>query len=406
MCAQLACAIVHRGLVTAESDASARLLSNLRRRPNCPLCGAPGSVVYEALSDALYGAPGLWGFRSCTADACRLMWLDPRPHDDDLPGAYVRYHTHETPVAARTANTRPPGGWLGRAYLAHRFDYPLPRPSRAAARLPKALVMLPRLSARLDDFVGHLSYEPAGTLLDVGCGNGSFMQSMRTLGWNVTGVEIDPRAAAIALGAGLDVRQGDVRTVDLPAGHFSAIVMRHVFEHVSEPLATLRRCLSLLRPGGKLVITTPNPDGLGHRIFRHAWRGLEPPRHLQLSRLSSMRLYLVRAGFTCVSTRSTLHWADGIVRQSVLLRVPALRRHLAGKALAACIGAAVGQLEVLLRPVLQLCGEELLATAVKGRDGASGDLAPRAAASEVTQQSLELAPVDDPDSRGQQKRHD
>src|SRR4029450_8248529 len=101
VCAQLACAIVHRGLVTADSDASARLLSNLRRRPNCPLCGAPGIVLYEALSDPLSGAPALWRFRSCPADACRLLWLDPRPHDDDLPGAYVRYHTHETPDAAR-----------------------------------------------------------------------------------------------------------------------------------------------------------------------------------------------------------------------------------------------------------------------------------------------------------------
>ena len=58
-------------------------------------------------------------------------------------------------------------------------------------------------------------------------------------------VEIDPPADAIAL-AGLDVHQGDLRTVDLPARQFSAIVIRHVFEHVSEPAATLRRSLSLL----------------------------------------------------------------------------------------------------------------------------------------------------------------
>jgi SAM-dependent methyltransferase len=232
------------------------------------------------------------------------------------------------------------------------------------------------------------------------------MQAMRALGWNVTGVEIDPRAAAIAVAAGLDVRQGDLRTVDLPAGHFSAIVMRHVFEHVSEPLAALRRCLSLLRPDGRLVITTPNPDGLGHRIFRSAWRGLEPPRHLQLCRASSMRLYLVRAGFTCVSVQSTLHWADGIVRQSVLIRFPTLRRSLVGKALAACAGAAVGQLEVLLRPIVQLRGEELLATAVRGRDGESGDVTPGASSHEVAQQPLELAPVDDPDSRRHEKRRD
>jgi 2-polyprenyl-3-methyl-5-hydroxy-6-metoxy-1,4-benzoquinol methylase len=392
--------------VTADSASHAGLLSNVRRRPDCPLCGAPGRRIYQELSDVLYGAPGHWSFRSCADDACGLLWLDPRPHDDDLPGAYVRYHTHDTPVGPRGAKTRPPGGWLGQSYLADRFQYPLAQGRRSAARFSKALTLLPRLAARLDDFVGHLSYEPDATLLDVGCGNGSFMQAMRALGWNVTGVEIDPRAAAVALTAGLEVHQGDLRTVDLPADHFSAIVMRHVFEHVSEPLATLRRCLALLRPGGRLVITTPNPDGLGHRIFRRAWRGLEPPRHLQLYRASSMRLYLVRAGFACVSMQSTLHWADGIVRQSVLIRFPALRRHLAGKALAAGVGAAVGQVELILRPIFQFCGEELLATGVRGCEGASGVVASGVAADEVAQEALELAPVDDPDSRRQQKRHD
>jgi 2-polyprenyl-3-methyl-5-hydroxy-6-metoxy-1,4-benzoquinol methylase len=219
---------------------------------------------------------------------------------------------------------------------------------------------MPRLRTRLDDAIGHLRYEPGGTLLEIGCGDGAFLRSMKALGWNVTGTETDARSAAVAGSGGLDIRQGELDDLGLPEAHYSAIVMRHAIEHVMDPAQVLAQCYSLLRPGGTLVLTTPNPASLGHRIFQSSWRGLEPPRHLHLFSQTSIDLYLRRAGFTSTTSRSTIHWADGILRQSVLIRFPVLRRSLVGKTIAALIGATIGQIEAALNGSLWPYGEELL----------------------------------------------
>lgn len=341
------------------------LLFSPTKRMECPLCGAQGDMVHQGLKDVIYGAPGEWGFRSCPNRECGLIWLDPVPHRDDLARAYANYYTQEATSDLGELEIRVPGGWLGREYLGRRFNYPQNAKGLAALRLSTLMPLFPRLAAKLEDFVGHLSYQPGGTLLEIGCGNGSFMHSMRALGWKVTGVETDPRAATIALAAGLEVHQGDLSTIDLPTGSFSAVVMRHVVEHLTDPVATLARCHSLLRPAGRLVITTPNPQGLGYRIFRRAWRGFEPPRHLHLFGPASIRLCLEKAGFTSISSRSTLHWADGILRQSVLIRLPILRRNVAGKIVAAGLGAVIAQIEVALSMLSNIHGEELLTIALR-----------------------------------------
>lgn len=334
-------------------------------RGDCPLCGAQGPLIHENLKDVLYGAPGEWGFRSCPNEGCGLIWQDPMPHAKDLALAYANYYTQKTTADLHEKGIMVPGGWLGREYLAQQFGYPFANTRLAKLRLSRLLPLFPRLMAGLDDFVGHLSYQPGGNLLEIGCGNGAFMQSMRAMGWKVTGVETDRRSAAIALAAGLEVHQGDLSDIALPDSHFSAIVMRHVVEHLPNPVETLTRCCSLLRPGGQLVITTPNPQGLGHRIFGSAWRGLEPPRHLQLFGLVSMQVCLERAGFTGISSRATVHWVDGILRQSVLIRLPALRRNIVGKIVAAAIGAMIAQVELALGVLSDTYGEELRTTAVR-----------------------------------------
>ena len=54
-------------------------------RPNCPLCGEAGPLLYEGLRDRMGDAPGAWGFRDCPGDACGILWLDPAPVAEDRP---------------------------------------------------------------------------------------------------------------------------------------------------------------------------------------------------------------------------------------------------------------------------------------------------------------------------------
>ncbi|MCZ6587745.1 MAG: hypothetical protein O7B24_07355 [Alphaproteobacteria bacterium] len=60
----------------------------------CRLCGQPGDVLYRDLTDRLFSVPRAWNFRRCRNAACRLVWLDPQPAEEDFPLIYEDYGTH------------------------------------------------------------------------------------------------------------------------------------------------------------------------------------------------------------------------------------------------------------------------------------------------------------------------
>jgi 2-polyprenyl-3-methyl-5-hydroxy-6-metoxy-1,4-benzoquinol methylase len=100
----------------------------------------------------------------------------------------------------------------------------------------------------------------SGRLLDVGCGTGSLSMVLATLGFEVTGIDISPamiaRSQEKAEQAGHDIQFQvmDATHPKLPGQHFDAILCRHLLWSMPEPKAVLRRWLSLLAPGGWLVL--------------------------------------------------------------------------------------------------------------------------------------------------------
>jgi SAM-dependent methyltransferase len=88
--------------------------------------------------------------------------------------------------------------------------------------------------------------------------------------------------------------------------------MSHLIEHVYDPGALLEECYRILKPGGRVVIVTPNTQSVGHRMFGKYWRGLEPPRHIYLFSIASLKRLGSKAGFDILSARTTIrgaHWA-------------------------------------------------------------------------------------------------
>lgn len=283
-------------------------IKSIRTRPaaNCPLCGAAdGELIYRGLKDFSYAAPGEWNFRRCGNAGCGMVWLDPSPVAEDLGLAYQGYYTHQQPEPGASALRDFVWGiWMG--YLVGRFGYPagLVKPWQ---RLLAPLALLhPGGRAELEAAAMHLPAPPGlARVVDVGCGGGVLLARMQRLGWDVEGTDVDEGAVKATRARGIRCAQGELMAQQFPADHFDAVHSAHVVEHVPDPLALLRECHRILKPGGKFVCLTPNVASWGHHYFGRSWLCLDPPRHLNLFTRPALRQAAERTGFKILRLETT-----------------------------------------------------------------------------------------------------
>ena len=272
---------------------------------HCPICqSTTRTVLYEGLTDTLFKcAPGRWTLHACSG--CGTAYLNPRPSAASIGKAYASYYTHSEAENKAPAQNLP--SW-GRAllkcaratfnsYLNARWHTAL-TPSNAWGRY-----LVPRISqarALAEQKMRQMPNQPVdrpGRLLDVGCGNGAFLQMAQAAGWSVQGIDFDPLAVAEARRQGLAVDLGGIDQLAAQAQTYDWITCSHVLEHVHEPHQLLQSLHRLLRPCGTLWLQTPNVDSIGHKTYGPYWRGLEPPRHLTLLTLPALRSALEKARF-------------------------------------------------------------------------------------------------------------
>jgi SAM-dependent methyltransferase len=120
-----------------------------------------------------------------------------------------------------------------------------------------------------------------GRLLDVGCAGGKDLARLQRMGWNVTGVEFSPTAAAAARARlGCEVLVGDFDQVPLGEERFDVVRFSHTLEHLPSPRKALEKAHRLLRPGGLLCVEVPNAASLERWLFGKHWYCWDLPRHL------------------------------------------------------------------------------------------------------------------------------
>ena len=269
-------------------------------RPACLICGSSGDLLYDALVDHQYGVPGKWSLRQCSNSICSLVWQDPMIANADLPLAYKSYYTHNGHDAFGPGNV-----W-----------------TKAFAFLDRRIASLHGLIAdRIRYKHGFLDQRPPGSLLDIGCGNGDFAAGMRSRGWSVQGTDADPDAArTVSQNHGFQVDVGELNDLAYPDGAFDAVTAKHVLEHIRNPQQFARECWRILKPGGRLVMVTPNVSSHGHQIYREHWQGLEPPRHLFLYGPRTLHALAATCGIEPPSIFSTAQGASYIFRSSERIR--------------------------------------------------------------------------------------
>ncbi len=132
----------------------------------------------------------------------------------------------------------------------------------------------------------------AGSILDVGCGTGAFLNTMQQFGWQVTGLEPDENARKKAKELyNLDLESAE-KLFSLPGDSYDAITMWHVLEHVHELHSYINKLRELLKPGGKLFIAVPNYISYDAKVYKEFWAAYDVPRHLYHFSPTSMRALL------------------------------------------------------------------------------------------------------------------
>lgn len=150
--------------------------------------------------------------------------------------------------------------------------------------------------------VRKFSGKDTGNLLDVGCGTGAFLDTMRSAGWQVTGVEQDGLAREnarqlynIAPLPAASLKQFDSESFDV-------ITLWHVLEHVHDLHGYLKAMVKALKSDGKIIIAVPNHHADDARHYGPAWAAWDVPRHLYHFNPQSMNTLVCRHGLKIAKT--------------------------------------------------------------------------------------------------------
>ncbi len=147
-----------------------------------------------------------------------------------------------------------------------------------------------------------------GRLLDVGCGIGAFLGTMKEHSWQVQGLEPDSDARKLAKELfNVEVEAPD-KLFSLEAGSFHAITLWHVLEHVHQLHQYIERLKELLAPGGKIFIAVPNYTSLDADIYRLQWAAYDVPRHLYHFTPASIKVLMEKHGLRLLAKKPM--WFD------------------------------------------------------------------------------------------------
>lgn len=153
---------------------------------------------------------------------------------------------------------------------------------------------------RLERLENRMGGEGPGLrLMEIGCGAGVLLREARQRGWHADAIEL---SAELATRARLNnpeaqITTGDIQTYEPQGPPYDAVIALDVLEHVLQPLTMVENCREMLRPGGLLLLQTPNTRSFRARTEGAKWDMLDPAQHMNLFSPDALRVLLTTVGF-------------------------------------------------------------------------------------------------------------
>lgn len=148
-------------------------------------------------------------------------------------------------------------------------------------------------------------FRKSNNLIDVGCGDGFFLETAKKRNWNVYGTEYTDIAIKICSEKGIHMKQGKLNPNDYTEGFFDVITSFEVIEHINNPIEELQNFSRILRSGGAVYVTTPNFNSASRYYLGNKWNVIEYPEHLSYYTKKTLTNLFQRKGFKTKAFQTT-----------------------------------------------------------------------------------------------------
>lgn len=235
--------------------------------PKCGICGKSG---FDIIWDDSISWMSKGVFRIVKCNNCGLVYLSPRPSKSIID----KYYQEESYWGTNISD------------FSKDIDY---------ERREKAYgIIYKDIFHRLEK----------GSILDIGSGTGLFLTKFKERGWKVEGIELSKKACEYAKKVyGISLRNGDFLDYKIPRSKYDVVTLNGCLEHLHNPKKTLEKINFVLKKSGILIISVPNFDSLGRRIFGKEWFALQQPTHLYHFSSTTLKKLLVMTGYKNVEIK-------------------------------------------------------------------------------------------------------
>ncbi len=226
---------------------------------NCPICN---SVYYDILlktKDYDSGRNELFTVVKCKK--CDLIYINPQPSEKEL----------------------------GRYYV---FDYYGNYGSIFHKIFSIINIFFMRNKSK------EILNKKKGRILDIGCGDGSFLEYMKNKGWDAYGVETSGPGAKIAeKKLKKNIYNSELKRIKFQKGYFDVVTLWYVLEHVKNPDTMIKEVGRIIKNEGTLVLSLQNIKSLQAKIGGDKWFHFDIPRHLYHFSPETLNKLLKKNGF-------------------------------------------------------------------------------------------------------------
>lgn len=255
---------------------------------DCPVCSSSSNHHKHKLYDDRYGYEGYFNLQACYE--CSHIYLAGAPTDSALGDLYTNFYPRKS-------------------YNLDNF-----RAYKKGVFLQNWLVGGKSSACQ--------SVTSGSRVLDIGCGYGETLAYMESAGCDVYGIDADRNVEQVAKKYGFKIHIGVFNNSIYEKDFFDFVSMNQVIEHIPNIKETFAAISKILKSGGYCVMSTPNANGWGAKLFGSRWLNWHAPYHQQFLSKKSIQILAEQHGFQ-IEKIQTITRSEWVVYQILhLLNYP------------------------------------------------------------------------------------